>query len=193
MADNASTELALLFTGHMVDLPERQSPRFPPALEPLAAAAIHEEVAAAQRDAGGRVLGIASAARGGDILFLEACRAHGMPYVVVLPSEPETFVAKSVRGVSSGNWEDRFEQAWAAAAERRVVPVPPGANPYDACNRDVRDLALARAARQRLLALWDGGGGDGPGGTADFVRLVEEAGGEWRHLDTRPLLARLPG
>lgn len=191
VAPETRATLALLFTGHMVDLPDRRSPRFPPALEPFAATAIRDEVAAALDDAAGSVLAIASAARGGDILFLEACHALGLPYVVVLPSEPQTFVAKSVRGAASGNWEGRFEQVWAAAAERRVVPVPPGANPYDACNREMRELALARAGRQRLLALWDGGGGDGPGGTADFVRLVEEAGGGWRHLDTRPLLARL--
>jgi hypothetical protein len=190
---SAPADLALIFTGHMVDTPDRDSPRFPPALEPSVTAAIREAVAAASGDAGGSLLGIASGARGGDILFLEACHGFGLPYVVVLPSEPVAFVVKSVRGVSSGDWEHRFGRVWAGAAERRVVPVPADANPYDVCNREMRKLALARARRQRLLALWDGGGGDGPGGTADFVRLVEEAGGEWRHLDTRPLLARLSG
>jgi hypothetical protein len=190
---SAPADLAVIFTGHMVDTPARESPRFPPALEPFVTAAIREAVAAALGDAAGPVLAIASAARGGDILFLEACQAVGVPYVVVLPSQPEVFVQKSVRGVSSGDWERRFEQVWTGAAERRVVAVPADANPYDVCNREMRELASARARRQRLLALWDGGGGDGPGGTADFVRLVEEAGGEWRHLDTRPILARLPG
>jgi hypothetical protein len=190
---SASADLALIFTGHMVDAPDRESPRFPPALEPSVTAAIREAVAAALGDAAGPVLAIASGARGGDILFLEACQAAGLASVVVLPSRPEVFVEKSVRGAASGDWEHRFGQVWAGAAERRVVPVPADANPYDVCNREMRQLARARARRQRLLALWDGGGGDGPGGTADFVRLVEEAGGEWRHLDTRPLLARIPG
>ena len=38
--------------------------------------------------------------------------------------------------------------------------------------------------RLRLVVLWDGKGGDGPGGTGDMVKQVRRLGGIVEHLDT---------
>jgi hypothetical protein len=35
-----------------------------------------------------------------------------------------------------------------------------------------------------FICLWDGGGGDGPGGTRHMVEAVRSQGGEVRWLDT---------
>src|SRR6202011_6183393 len=54
----------VVFVGHMIDRPDRKSPRFPRSLEPLVASAIRERL----RQIDGRI-GYASAACGSDILF----------------------------------------------------------------------------------------------------------------------------
>ncbi|MGE3710934.1 MAG: hypothetical protein AB7G35_14805, partial [Hyphomicrobiaceae bacterium] len=92
-------ELAILFTGHMVDLPGRPTPRFPRDLERKAADAITAAVERSKAGVRGGVIGISSGARGGDTLFQEACRLHGIKTRMVLPFPPEEFVKTSVEGV----------------------------------------------------------------------------------------------
>lgn len=41
--------------------------------------------------------------------------------------------------------------------------------------------------RTTLIALWDGGKGDGPGGTEHMVAKAEKRGAKKIHLDTREL------
>lgn len=62
----------VVFAGHMIDLPGRLQPRFPPRIEAGVARAVRERLEALD----GRV-GFASAACGGDILFLEAVEDLG--------------------------------------------------------------------------------------------------------------------
>jgi hypothetical protein len=45
----------------------------------------------------------------------------------------------------------------------------------------------AGAARLCCFCLWDGGGGDGPGGTRHLVEAVRAAGGTIIQIDTRSL------
>jgi hypothetical protein len=47
-------------------------------------------------------------------------------------------------------------------------------------------LALG-AQRTTLIALWEGGTGDGPGGTEHMVAKAEQRGAKKIHLDTREL------
>src|SRR5262249_61490993 len=79
-----TSPLSILFTGHMVDLPDRTAPRFPPAL----VAAARDEIANhVMHHVGTRnvemIKGFASLARGGDILFHEVCRSFGIDTVIV--------------------------------------------------------------------------------------------------------------
>ena len=48
------------------------------------------------------------------------------------------------------------------------------ANAFERCNLWLLYSALARGVdRVRFICLWDGGGGDGPGGTAHLYREVK--------------------
>ena len=187
-------KLALIFTGHMIDLPDRELPRFPPAMERLATTAIRQRIAYAKRAAHGSVVGIASGARGGDILFLEACRKAGLDIRIVLPFPPEKFLETSVRGVAGADWERRFTDLWRtlSPSQREALRVPKGTNPYDFCNRRMLSLAAQLAGRLRLIALWDGKDKEPkPGGTASFVELARRSGGRFVHIDTETLLRRM--
>jgi hypothetical protein len=159
---------ALLFTGHMVDLPQRQTPRFPQGLVPSARSAIGEKLApyGARADA----KGFASLARGGDILFHEECRRRGIATFIVLPFAPDKFIGTSVDGVPGSDWVARFQAVWDATpqADRQILDLPTADAAYAACN----DCLLERArqyGKVNLIALWDGKRGDGQGGAAHFI------------------------
>ncbi|QKV57830.1 MAG: hypothetical protein HT580_11895 [Dechloromonas sp.] len=186
-----------LFSGHLVDTPDRREPRFPVDKESLAAARIGAALDAL--GAGPGDLALAQGAAGGDILFGEACLARGVPLQLLLPlAEPE-FIATSVLPCSAGEaWRLRYQAlrapgttaahyargAWPAAVR------PPGraGNPYERCNRWLLYSALAYGLdRLRFICLWDGGNGDGAGGTAHMVEEVRRRTGRITWLDTREL------
>ncbi len=95
---------SLLFTGHVIDLPDRAEPRFPASLENAARMRIAKAIEPYAIGAGGQsewsetsaVLGFASGARGGDILFHEECCRRQVDTVIALPFEPDVFVETSV-------------------------------------------------------------------------------------------------
>ena len=67
-------------------------------------------------------------------------------------------------------------------------PLPEGANAFERCNLWLLDTAQAYGAeRLRFICLWDGGGGDGPGGTAHMVDEVRRHSGQVIWIDTRTL------
>jgi len=174
-----TTPLSILFTGHMVDLPDRATPRFPPGLE---AAAREEIVSRVRHHVGTRpvetVRGFASLARGGDILFHEICRSFGIATVIVLPFSPDEFLATSVKGLDSGNWPHRFRKLWETTAPdaRLNLGLPISDAAYSACNEQLLKLSQAYGDVQ-MIALWDGSGGDDIGGTGHFVKSASEASG----------------
>jgi len=68
--ENNAPRQVFLFSGHMIDAPDRSPPRFPPDKEPLAAAAIDkllDELGAGTTD-----VVIFSGACGGDLLFADS-------------------------------------------------------------------------------------------------------------------------
>jgi hypothetical protein len=187
-------KLALIFTGHMVDLPGREPPRFPPEMEDRARTAIWRRIAAAKKAADGSMIGIASGARGGDILFLEGCEKAGLPIRIVLPFAAQHFLESSVRGANGGDWETRFRALLERTPEphSEVLAAPDGENPYDFCNRRMLALAAELGQSFRLVALWDGKDTElKPGGTASFVALVRQSGGHFAHINSEALLAKL--
>jgi hypothetical protein len=185
--------LALLFTGHMIDVPDRASPRFPPALEPLAGAAIRERISALREKGSGSIIGIAGGACGGDILFHEGCEAVGVPTILVLPFGMDAFLERSVRSVNTGEWELRFETLWQRLpSNRRIILSGADApDPFGACNDAMLATAQRIGAGVELLALWDGADSGKSGGTAAFASAVRDAGGHVTPVYTNPLLAAL--
>jgi hypothetical protein len=154
----------------MIDLPDRATPRFPARLAAAAAKAIKAKIAAAKTPG---IIGIASGARGGDILFHEAARGLGLATTIVLPFAPEAFAATSL-GVADGDWTGRFQKLWDATPGdgRLNMGLPEVDESFAACNNKLIELAAARGPFH-LIALWDGQESGMPGGTDDLVRKAK--------------------
>jgi hypothetical protein len=182
-----------LFSGHLMDRPDRATPRFPPAMEPAAAAAI--AAALDRHGAGAGDIAFSQAASGGDLLFLEACFERGVRRHILLPFDIATFEQTSVRPSLHGErWVERYRRALSAPGATvlemptALGPLADGRDPYEACNRWLIDEALAHAGGALcFICLWNGDGPEGPGGTAHMVAEVGAHGGLIEHIDTRLL------
>ena len=176
---------ALVFTGHMIDAPGRAEPRFPPRAEPLAGEAITTAVRA-QIERHGRLEPIiAGGACGGDIIFHEVCRALGLETEVLLALPPEEFRVTSV-AFAGPDWERRYDRLL-AETEARVLDARPHPTVWEQSNRWMLDEARSRAGGFTLIALWNGMGGDGSGGTEHLVQLAIAAGGDVDLIDATAL------
>ena len=167
----------VLFSGHMIDLPGRAQPRFPPEAERAVAAAIRSWL-----QANNGLIGISSAARGADLLFLEAIHDLGGEAHIVLPYEIDDFIEDSVALAGPGDWLARFERqvnssrvVYASSSRPRIDGLA-----HDYANRIVQGLGQLRARELDTdllaLAVWDGQPGDGHGGTESAVRLWQQRG-----------------
>ncbi|MFN7981968.1 MAG: tetratricopeptide repeat-containing protein [Vicinamibacterales bacterium] len=198
-ARNTPPGRVLLFTGHMIDEEGRKTPRFPrtPAAEQEAARLIAEAVSAEIAQTSGAIVGIAGGACGGDILFHEACFAHKIDTQPYLAVPPDQFSAKSVQRGGPA-WVERFLRLTARTAPRVLgdsTALPPWlagrADTYTVWNRsNLWMLYNALALNPQfvtLIALWDGSGGDGPGGTADLVQQATSRGHKVVILDAKRL------
>jgi hypothetical protein len=184
-----SPRKAVLFSGHMIDAPGREKPRFPPDKEPIAARAIAS--ALADLDVGPGDLSICGGACGGDLLFAEAALARGARLELYIPFEEPTFLEKSV-DFAGGDWRARFFAAKARGvlfvAPRELGPPQEGEDPYERNNRWMMDAALRFGAdKVDFVCLWNGEGGDGPGGTKHMMEEVRQRGGRAQWLDTTKL------
>lgn len=182
-----------LFSGHMVDTPTRPTPRFPAGKVQIAAQKIAD--ALDQLGAGADDLALCQSAAGGDLLFLEACRARGVRCQVLLPfAEPE-FIQRSVLPSAEGEaWRARFYAMKAGLKHpARIMPdelgpLPKGVDAYERCNLWLLYTALACGMdKVRFVCLWDGGGGDGPGGTAHMYDEVKRRTGQVTWIDVRTI------
>lgn len=191
MADAARSTHTLLFSGHMVDAPGRERPRFPPALEPAVRDAIRNEID--RIGAGASDTAISSGACGGDLLFAEAVLDRGVSLRVYLPFDEPTFLERSV-AFADRDWVARFRSV-SAKAQRLLAPdvlgpLPEGADPYERTNLWMLDEA-ERIGGDNLsfVCLWNGEGGDGAGGTKHMINAVRERGGDVHWIDIRTLQA----
>jgi class 3 adenylate cyclase len=173
----------VLFSGHMIDRPDRETPRFPPRLAPAVYAALRDWLLNHRG-----LIGFSSAACGADILFLEALEELGGEAHIVLPYQPEEFLADSVEISVSGDWRGRFERLMSSA---RVVVASSsrplhGGVAYDYANHLIHGLGLVRANELETellaLAVWDAQEGDGAGGTASAVRNWQQHGVAVHHV-----------
>jgi hypothetical protein len=146
--------LALAFTGHMIDLPGRFPPRFPPELADAAGEEIERRIA---RQTSGlaktSVKGFASLARGGDILFHEICRGLGFETEVVLPFAPDLFVKTSVEGAENGHWPQRFQKIWCGTRRSKTrVELGIGRPPELYTENDFRQLVVSMETTPAFLS-----------------------------------------
>jgi hypothetical protein len=193
--DAGEARRVFLFSGHMIDTPDRAEPRFPADQESVAAGAI-----AATLDAlriGKNDLAICGGACGGDLLFAEAALRRGCPLHLHLQfAEPE-FLRASV-AFAGASWVARYHQVKAHHLTQihlqpeEMGPLGAGMNPYVRNNVWQLCTALVRGAETlRFIALWDGEGGSGPGGTQNMVETVRRYAGQVSLIDTRQLFGLL--
>jgi hypothetical protein len=188
-SDNDSPNNVVLFSGHMIDAPDRKTPRFPANKESAAAAAIAATLDGIGVEAGD--LGICGGACGGDLLFAEACLARRMRLEIYIPLDEPDFLAASV-DFAGGNWHDRYFAA-KAKATLHVAPEelgPPGKadDPYERNNQwMLRMAARFGGERMAFICLWNGEGGDGPGGTKHLMDEASSKTSRIYWLDTTKL------
>jgi len=181
----------ILFSGHMVDKSDRPSPRFPPSGERVAAEAI--EAALRELNAGDGDLALCGGANGGDILFAEACLKRGLRLEVRISSEEPRYLRESVT-FAGGQWRDRFYAVKANANTKLFVmpdelgATPANVDPYSRNNLWQLYSALTWGdERLRFVCLWDGKGGDGPGGTRQLFEVAKQRTGRVYRIDTNAL------
>ncbi|HJN89448.1 MAG TPA: adenylate/guanylate cyclase domain-containing protein [Verrucomicrobiota bacterium] len=156
-----------LFTGHMLDRPDRPAARFPAALEETVRTEI--EACIERRDVR---IGYSSLACGGDMLFAESILKRGGEVHIFLPFDIETFIEYSVRLVPRDDLVERFHRVLDNAASVRTLNDqgdPDDAAVYDYCNRVLAGAAILKSQFLGMditpILLWDGKRGDGGGGT----------------------------
>jgi tetratricopeptide (TPR) repeat protein len=175
----------IVFSGHMIDKPDRPEERFPPRKEGV----VRDKIAKQLEDwgVGSGDLAICGGARGGDIVFAELCASRGAEvWLFVALPEPE-FLEQSVR-LPDSNWEQRFfalrNEANVKVANQfeRLKSPPKGKSAFERNNLWMINTARVEANNPSHiygLLVWDEKPtGDGPGGTSDFVMRVKQLGGQ---------------
>ncbi len=199
----AARDRVLVGTGHRADAAGRAVPRFPNTADCIAKAKawLHEQVAAEKAQTGGAVSGIGGAASGADLLFHEVCAELGITTTVVLAIPKDDYRRESVAD-GGPDWVERFNHLVAAKpvielSDDAELPAWAGAIPdYGVFQRGniwmIEHALLRPNADVTLLALWNGKRGDGPGGTADMIKLAEQQGAKVCVKDTNELFGLGP-
>ena len=178
----------VVYSGHMLDHPTRESPRFPPALE----GAVRETLLA-RLSALRPVAAYGSAACGTDLVVLELVRQLGGETHVVLPFPPAEFRDVSVE-FAGGDWPRRFERALAVADSVTVTGdgrASDGTSSFEHANLVFTDMARRRAQALRTslcaFAVLDSGAGGAAGGTAAVAALWRSHGLAFEQVDVARL------
>lgn len=188
-AANATVSRAILFSGHMIDAPGRSRPRFPPVLESAVAAAIQQSIDGLRPRRGD--VAVCSGACGGDILFAESMLARHVTVHIYLPFDEPTFLEQSVN-FADDRWPRRYRDVVAQAqlfiAAEVLGALPDGIDPFERANLWMLDEARRiGGSAVSFICLWNGEGGDGPGGTKHMIDAVRECGGDVDWIDIRKL------
>jgi hypothetical protein len=191
--DSWKPRQVFLFSGHRIDAPDRPVPRFPPGREAAAAERIGE--ALDKLGAGPDDLALSQGASGGDILFLEACQKRGLHLHLLLPFQEPEFIQRSILTSADGvKWSDRYYALKAGLQDPPLImpdelgAPPMDVDPYIRCNLWLLYTALSYGVdKVRFICLWDGSGGDGPGGTEHMYNEVKNRTGRVTWINTKEL------
>lgn len=171
----------VVFSGHMIDHPSRQTPRFPP--DAAREASVRAALTQALTDLDAAV-GYSAVACGADILFAEAMLERGKELHIVLPFRYDDFYATSVDfGLESmAGWCQRCDYVLAHAEVHYATTQPflGEESLYDFVNTLTPGLVITRAAHLGVppyaLVVRDPTSPERPGGTAYFVRSWQDSG-----------------
>ena len=173
-----------LCSGHLIDAPEREVPRFPAEKEGVVRDCLAQKLE--EWGIGRGDLAICGGARGADILFAELCADRGAEVWLFISLDEATFLDKSVR-LPDSDWEDRFFKLRKRVGVKsylqheRLKAPPEGTSPFARANLWMINTGLAEANssdKLHAVLVWDESPtGDGPGGTSDFATRVKKLGG----------------
>lgn len=173
---NHKWKKVVLFSGHMIDRPGRRPERFPPRKETVVRDAIIEQLEKWSVDK--EDLCICGGARGGDILFAEACLNRGARVKLLVPLPQDEFLDESVR-LPNSDWEKRFfrlrDKCEIQFQHEALGNAPAGTSIFARNNDWSIETARNEAGPAPLYALlvWDQQKGEGPGGTSDVAEKVK--------------------
>jgi Tetratricopeptide Repeats-Sensor len=177
----------ILFTGHMIDKADRKEPRFPASKETSVREAIKEKIIEEKNKLaeGDSLIGIAGGACGGDILFHEVCEEIGIKTQMFLALPEDEFKVESV-AFAGPVWIERFNRLFlklshpVLSANKELPKWLQNKKNYTIWERNnlwELNCALENGGMNlTLIALWDGKGGDGPGGTEHMVKEANQRG-----------------
>jgi hypothetical protein len=179
---SARFDKVVICSGHMMDAPDRETPRFPKEKAEVVRAKIAQQLERWEIGAGD--LAVCGGACGADVLFAEECLQRGTQLRLLLAQEIDDFVRDSVRHAGN-DWVQRFhalcEKAEVATQPERLGKAPDDVSIYARTNLWIINTARVEApdsAKIRALLVWDEKStGDGPGGTSDFEKKVRDLGG----------------
>lgn len=163
-------------SGHMTDAPDRPEPRFPDEEVDRVRHEVRDTLTA--WGVGPETTVISGGARGADLIVAEEAQALGAHIVLCLAKPPEEFERESV-DLPGTDWGERFT-SMLRSAEVRVLPsdrAPSDADQLYAATNDwmidtARSLLGDGQAGPNAIVVWNGQGGDGPGGTGHFVQQL---------------------
>lgn len=180
-----------LFSGHMIDSPNREIARFPKEKESIAADAIFDQLKVL--DAGPEDLAFCGGACGGDLLFAEAALALNLQLELHLPFDVPEFLQNSV-SFAGDSWRDKFYKVKENPDTSLLImpdnlgKLPKNINPYERNNLWQLYSALSWGIEKvHCICLWNGKGGDGPGGTRHMHDSIKQRSGQVYVLDSNTL------
>jgi hypothetical protein len=181
-------QYTILFTGHMIDKDGRENKRFASAKENEVMNAMRKQILNEKAYAKNEIIGIASAACGGDILFHELCMELNIPTHIYL-AMPEAEFKKASVSFAGKNWDNRFD----VLIKKLPVKILPAVenkkeNVWEQTNTWMLEKALENGGENMsLIALWDGQSGDGAGGTEHMINIAKEKGARINIIDIKKI------
>lgn len=165
------------FTGHLIDPPGQNPPRFPES----AAEPVRKRIAETLERLGVRI-GYASAACGADVLFHECLRERGGECNVVLPFDRVDFLKTSV-SFAGESWVRRVERVLAESSTVELATRGSYGGDdrlFSYANRLILGKAILRSRSLEtepvLVAVWEGGRSRATGGTAECIGIWRNCG-----------------
>jgi hypothetical protein len=197
--DPPPRDRVVVATGHRADAPSRPPPgRFPntAAYIDKAKGWLRQALQTEKTETAGTLFGIAGAASGVDLLFHEVCKELGIPTKVCLPIPIEDYRRQSVAD-GGPDWVEKFNHVVAEnppiiLSDSDELPAwAAGIKDYGVFQRGniwiMQDALVRPNADVTLIALWNQKAAEGPGGTADMVRLAKSHGAKVREQNSDEL------
>lgn len=176
----------LIFSGHLIDRPDRVQKRFPPENEEVIRLKIKKSVSEIKSKTNAELHGIAGGACGGDILFHEICEELQIPTIIYLALPPDEFKKESV-SFAGKNWDIRFDNLLKRKPSKVLLPTNKSQENsiWESTNVWMLNDALKKGANHvTLIALWNNQEGDNKGGTNHMIDNAKTAGVKTEIIDS---------